>query len=343
MSWIRVDTNLPRHRKTRHLMELLGEDEITVVGRLTVTWLAVCEVDADGVLTGYTTDDLDRIGRRKGFGAALVTARFVDVDEAGRLVSLHGWERNDQSKAAMRQRKHRERQREQRDAEGVTRNAPSRDVTSPSADVTSYVNTSRLVSLDLPKEDPSEGVQGEAAAPPLIDVPPEPSPDAATPERVLAAYVEVMTPAGWVRHSRLTPRLRSALAARIASPVEHQALAWWRALFERVAVRVTWPRVKTLESIVRSDDELQRFADGAKDDHGRPSAPPRDLALERDRERDRRLGRLLEASHEAAEVEAPDDVRTLRLRAPTHARASRAPPDGATELFERPWREEVPS
>lgn len=120
-----------------------------------------------------------------------------------------------------------------------------------------------------------------AHAPPalaLLPSGPGPDPDEATPERVLAAYVEVMVPAGWVRHSRLTPRLTSALRARIASPAERRRLTWWRELFERVARRVTWPRAKALETLVRSDDELQAFADGARDDHASRSPRRSDLA-----------------------------------------------------------------
>lgn len=264
-AWFRVDDGLPDHAKTRRLARLLRVPVEHAVGIVVCLWARVSRTAADGVLEGFDFDTLSDLVGVDGAGQALAAAGFLDLDADGRPRALHGWmARNERSKSAQRTRKWRERKRGE--AAPVTAGDGHGDVT-----VMAYVNTSRLV--DPPKEDPSpEGVQGEVS-PPLLPVEPEPGPDVATPERVFAAYNATLAPAGWTRHQRLTRDLRPKLAARIRELAERRSLAWWVALFERIAVRVTWPSSKTLEFVVRTDGQLQGFVDGSRDD--RPPPAPR--------------------------------------------------------------------
>lgn len=124
------------------------------------------------------------------------------------------------------------------------------------------------------EESATRSAHAREAEPVLLDVAPEPGPGVATPERVFAAYSATLPPAGWTLHRRLTRDLRAKLAARIREVAERRELAWWTALFERIAVRVTWPSTKTLDFLVRTDGQLQGFVDGGRDDREPPACRP---------------------------------------------------------------------
>jgi hypothetical protein len=91
MPWIRKDTVLGRHRKTRQLMERLSLSRAEAVGHLTLLWDDVLEQQENGILDGWTpamiaqaahyTRDADE------FYEALVEYRWIDTGP----LRIHDW------------------------------------------------------------------------------------------------------------------------------------------------------------------------------------------------------------------------------------------------------------
>lgn len=331
-SWIRVNDNLPTHPKTTKVARKLGVSIEHAVGIIVCAWARVKANNPDGNLEDYDVEDLDALCGFAGAAEALICARFVRTDADGKPANLNDFMKyNGKSTDAKRAKRYRDKKKAERLAQeeeqtraSVTRHASDRDATGR---VTPYVNTSRLV--DPPKEDPSsfaEGVQGEIPQP-LIPVDPEPPPDVATPDRVFALYLAVLPDAGWVRHSKLTKGLRASIAARLRESASRRSIGWWVALFARIVERCTWPPSKgcaTLEYIVRSEDQLVAFADGAKDDRGpsTPSTPARPMTVAEELR-----AKAAQLRARAGGGEQPELVARLALPAPKRSGyIARAPP-----------------
>ena len=103
---------------SRHSMRLL------VVGGLHAVWAAVNEHTADGVMTNTYPEDLDDIAGIDGFGSAMRSAGWLEVDEAAQTLTFPNFGQwNTPAKditAAERMRKHRAKQDVARNTVTVT-------------------------------------------------------------------------------------------------------------------------------------------------------------------------------------------------------------------------------
>jgi hypothetical protein len=103
---------------SRHSMRLL------VVGGLHAVWAAVNEHTADGVMANAYPEDLDDIAGIDGFGLAMKSAGWLEVDEAAQTLTFPNFGQwNTPAKdttAAERMRKHRAKQDVARNAVTVT-------------------------------------------------------------------------------------------------------------------------------------------------------------------------------------------------------------------------------
>jgi hypothetical protein len=103
---------------SRHAMRLL------VVGGLHAVWAAVNEHTADGVMANAYQDDLDDIAGVPGFGKAMQTAGWLEVDESAATLTFPNFGQwNTPAKdttAAERMRKHRAKQDVTRNTVTVT-------------------------------------------------------------------------------------------------------------------------------------------------------------------------------------------------------------------------------
>jgi len=103
---------------SRHSMRLL------VVGGLHAVWAAVNEHTSDGVMANAYQEDLDDIAGIKGFGSAMRSAGWLEVDEAAQTLTFPNFGQwNTPAKdttAAERMRKHRAKQDVTRNTVTVT-------------------------------------------------------------------------------------------------------------------------------------------------------------------------------------------------------------------------------
>jgi hypothetical protein len=103
---------------SRHSMRLL------VVGGLHAVWAAVNEHTSDGVMANAYPEDLDDIAGIKGFGSAMRSAGWLEVDEAAQTLTFPNFGQwNTPAKdttAAERMRKHRAKQDVTRNTVTVT-------------------------------------------------------------------------------------------------------------------------------------------------------------------------------------------------------------------------------
>jgi len=106
------------HSLSRQSMRLL------VVGGLHAVWAAVNEHTSDGVMSNSYLEDLDDIAGIEGFGQAMRSAGWLEVDEAAQTLTFPNFGQwNTPAKdttAAERMRKHREKQHVTRNTVTVT-------------------------------------------------------------------------------------------------------------------------------------------------------------------------------------------------------------------------------
>ena len=135
---------------SRHSMRLL------VVGGLHAVWAAVNEHTADGVMANTYPEDLDDIAGIEGFGSAMRSAGWLEVDEAAQTLTFPNFGQwNTPAKditAAERMRKHRAKQ----------------DVARNTVTVTEPLRVT--VALDKTRQDKREDIQ---AAPVATSEPPK--------------------------------------------------------------------------------------------------------------------------------------------------------------------------
>lgn len=312
------------HPKTGLLRDEFGSEGVE---RLIALWSWVAtpaNKRTRGDLSGMTDRQIEHAagwrGERGLFARTIVALRWLDGEDGARKV--HDWEehqpwslgaeaRSQKASYAAFMRWCRKQGIDPADfePEECSGHAPSMPQASPEH-ARAMPPTARRP--DGPASLPSVEKREEEARPPdegqaqLIDLDPEPGPDVATPERVFALYLAVMPAAGWVKHSKLTKGLRASIASRLRESAPRRAIGWWADFFARTAQRVTWPTVRgcaTLEFVVRSEDQLVAFADGAKDDRGSGGssgaasqvAPARDYRREVELQRQEELARSMVA------------------------------------------------
>ena len=153
---------------SRHSMRLL------VVGGLHAVWAAVNEHTADGVMANAYPEDLDDIAGIDGFGLAMKSAGWLEVDEAAQTLTFPNFGQwNTPAKdttAAERMRKHRAKQDVARNAVTVTEplrvtvaldktRQDKREERIPAAQVTTDVSAKRPAAPKI-SWDASAGWQG---------------------------------------------------------------------------------------------------------------------------------------------------------------------------------------
>lgn len=94
--WIESHQGLRNHPKTKRLRRKLGVDAATAVGYLHFLWWWALDHAPDGNLQNYDAvdiaDAIDWEGDEQQLMASLLTAGFLDYDEASKAYSLHDWE-----------------------------------------------------------------------------------------------------------------------------------------------------------------------------------------------------------------------------------------------------------
>lgn len=135
---------------SRQAMRLL------VVGGLHAVWAAVNEHTSDGVMANAYPEDLDDIAGVPGFGKAMQTAGWLEVDEAAATLTFPNFGQwNTPAKdttAAERMRKHREKQRLAQ--QPVTVTAPLRATVAP--DKTRQDKREDIPAAPVPTSDPAK-------------------------------------------------------------------------------------------------------------------------------------------------------------------------------------------
>src|SRR3990167_2964534 len=90
----KVKPGTARHRKVNRLMALLGVPRTTAFGVLAILWDSVGADKEDGILRGWTADDVAGVVEWQGNAAtlldALTTARWIDQAPNGTLL-IHDW------------------------------------------------------------------------------------------------------------------------------------------------------------------------------------------------------------------------------------------------------------
>jgi hypothetical protein len=135
---------------SRQAMRLL------VVGGLHAVWAAVNEHTSDGVMANAYPEDLDDIAGVPGFGKAMQTAGWLEVDEAAATLTFPNFGQwNTPAKdttAAERMRKHREKERVTRNTVTVTE--PLRVTVAP--DKTRQDKREDIPAAPVPTSDPAK-------------------------------------------------------------------------------------------------------------------------------------------------------------------------------------------
>lgn len=125
MTWIKIDTALPAHRKVFALGDELRLSNPTVVGHLVALWGWALDNAPTGVITGIRPRALAAAAQFDGdpddFLAALIAAGFID--RVGDQLTIHDWQEyagrliEEREANAQRAREARARRRAERAAE----------------------------------------------------------------------------------------------------------------------------------------------------------------------------------------------------------------------------------
>ena len=79
--WIKIETSLPRKPEVMQLADILGIDEVAVVGHLVCFWSWVDEnVSQECPVVTGTKRGLDRVAGRDGFAAAMVAVGWLQME-----------------------------------------------------------------------------------------------------------------------------------------------------------------------------------------------------------------------------------------------------------------------
>jgi hypothetical protein len=102
ISWIKIETTLPRKPVVLTLRRLLKKSQNEVIGMLVRLLCWADGVTEDGTLRGLIVDDLDIVVDCEGFGAALLQAGWLTQDEE---LSFSEWDRHNGQGAKRRAEK----------------------------------------------------------------------------------------------------------------------------------------------------------------------------------------------------------------------------------------------
>jgi hypothetical protein len=84
--WIKIESGLPNKPEVMQLADLMGVDELQVVGHLVLLW-SWCDANMslDCPVVQGTKKGLDRVARRDGFVDAMVTVGWLSVGDDGSI------------------------------------------------------------------------------------------------------------------------------------------------------------------------------------------------------------------------------------------------------------------
>lgn len=77
--WLKMRTRLAEERAVLLICELTGLDQFAVVGRLHAFWSWAGEHTVTGKITDVTLKTVDRVTAHSGFGAAMVSAKWLEA------------------------------------------------------------------------------------------------------------------------------------------------------------------------------------------------------------------------------------------------------------------------
>jgi hypothetical protein len=171
--WIKMRAALTTCPKVAAMARAIGQAEefrslsrqsmrLLVVGGLHAVWAAVNEHTSDGVMTNSYPEDLDDIAGIQGFGQAMQSAGWLEVDDAAATLTFPNFGQwNTPAKdttAAERMRKHREKERVARNTVTVT--APLRVTVTP--DKTRQDKIEDIPAAPVPTSDPPKASRSRA-------------------------------------------------------------------------------------------------------------------------------------------------------------------------------------
>lgn len=84
--WLKMRTRLAEERAVMLICELTGLDQFAVVGRLHAFWSWAGEHTSNGRVTDVTLKTVDRVTSHDGFGAAMVSAKWLETPPEGGIV-----------------------------------------------------------------------------------------------------------------------------------------------------------------------------------------------------------------------------------------------------------------
>ncbi|MEQ8278342.1 MAG: hypothetical protein RMA76_38220 [Deltaproteobacteria bacterium] len=223
--WVRLETSLPRHAKTRKLREALGVSRAEAIGWAAHLLAFAGDVaPSDGDLTDYGPEGLEEEMRWRGedgkLFAAYVEAGFLDhvadqTSPESRSTKVHNWERY----ASLI-------------SDGPRKSSKSRSDQASADQAAARARDGRTDGRTNGRTD--EAAQALADQDSLSDQPdPSSRADAA---KVAALYNDLCGPKGFKPVQRVSANLRARIAARTSEiPAEVNALAWWRGTLTKAA------------------------------------------------------------------------------------------------------------
>jgi len=110
--WIKIETALPHKPEVMQLADLLGIDELQVVGHLVLFWSWVDgQMSSECPRVVATKRGLDRASCRQGFADALVKVGWLEIDGASIQIPNMDYHLSDSAKKRARDAKNKKRRR----------------------------------------------------------------------------------------------------------------------------------------------------------------------------------------------------------------------------------------
>ena len=247
MPWIKSDSSLRNHPKTRRLARTLNICPFRAIGHLQCLWWWVMEYAPDGDISRHDAVDIAEAagwdGDPEQFLRALISCGPGDSDGfVDKSMQIHDWKdyggalHEKRKSNADRQRRHREREQEKA-LQKQKKNSVTRDIT-----VTSHQNNA----LEERRGEESRGdkrrVEDNKTGKTIAGEKPSPAPssaDAAEPpekrqpnipyQKIVELYHELCP--SLPRVAKLTDARKASIRARWK---EHPDLEWWASFFGRV-------------------------------------------------------------------------------------------------------------
>lgn len=128
--WIKMRADLLGHPKVDNLAQLMGKDELFVVGALFAFWSWADKHSVDGRVDGATSRLVDRATRVDGIADALASVGWLVLDDAG--ITIPGYDEHNGESAKERSLKNQRQARwRERKSSGLVDAKPSTPASTP--------------------------------------------------------------------------------------------------------------------------------------------------------------------------------------------------------------------